>query len=439
MNQKVLAITTDGRITYCTCAPDQRGKGRCNHVLHQLDGESNADFMKRATSEIKVTEDKEKVMPNVAENPISEKDIESLRKQIYSLCGTEDVTSDNIKDVLANLDHETQRKIMEIGFEAGKYFDFVITNDNIEAKDLETKIYFSNMGDFGLGAKKSHINEILGSIGSTVGENGEIQINNNYVKGLTEEEWWSLQYATRMASVNKTVSIAAPGAEARNLFYGLSDTLLIDDCQDDSSTGILTCHAPGGFCEKCARKSGMGKAIDILKKGSPEGGISGVRIGGFVSTNLSEPLTQSYLNAIHGANDPKANQHKVLVQTFEGFAASPIIQEARQAKTTQEARQILFTRLKEAYADQGIDIDDFNLEIIAKKMTSYKKGPNGLEFCEPGDLCTIVSIKSIGNRGNIFKKASMGSSFKLLSRGGVSKKNLNDSFNSFTDISNKKN
>lgn len=434
MSQKVLALTTDGRVTYCTCDPSQRGKGRCNHVAHQMPGESAEDFMNRAVSEHSIAEEGEKSTPNVAENPITQDEIDDLRRQIFDLCGTENVTADNIKDVLASLDPETQRKVMEIGFEAAQNFDFVITDDNVEEKDLETKIYFSNMGDFGLGAKKSHINEILGNIGTTVGENGEIQINNNYAKGLTEEEWWSLQYATRMASVNKTVSIAAPGAEARNLFYGLSDTLLIDDCQDNSSTGILTCHAPGGFCEKCARKSGMGKALDVLKAGNPDGGISGVRIGGFVSTNLSEPLTQSYLNAIHGANDPKANQHKVLVQTFEGFASSPIIQEARQAKTTAEARQILFTRLKEAYADQGIEIDDYNLMIIAKKMTSYKKGPNGLELCEDGDLCTIVSIKSIGNRGNLFKKASMGSSFKILSRGGVSKKNPNDSFNSFTDI-----
>lgn len=432
MSKKVLALTNDGRITYCSCDPSQRGKGRCNHVAHQMPGESEKDFLTRASSSIK--DESETETPEVEEKPISKEEIQELRNKIYEICGTDKVTAENIKDVLAKLDLESQRKVLEIGFEAGKYFDFIITDDNVEEKDIETKIYFSNMGDFGLGAKKSHINEILGSIGSTVGENGEIKIDNNYARGLTEEEWWSLQYATRMASVNKTVSIAAPGAEARNLFYGLSDTLLIDDCQDSSSTGILTCKAPGGFCEKCARKSGMGKAIDILKKGSPERGLSGVRVGGFVSTNLSEPLTQSYLNAIHGANDPKANQHKVLVQTFEGFASSPIIQEARKAKTTAEARKIMFDRLKEAYADQGIEIDDFNLEIIVKKMTSYKKGPNGLELIGDDDLCTIVSIKSIGNRGNIFKKASMGSSFKLLSRGGVSKKNPNDSFNSFTDI-----
>lgn len=43
----VLAVTIDGRVSYCTCAPDQRGKGRCNHVFHQEEGESESDFMAR--------------------------------------------------------------------------------------------------------------------------------------------------------------------------------------------------------------------------------------------------------------------------------------------------------------------------------------------------------------------------------------------------------
>ena len=44
---KVLAINTNGDITYCTCPPDERGKGRCNHVDHQRDGETNQEFIER--------------------------------------------------------------------------------------------------------------------------------------------------------------------------------------------------------------------------------------------------------------------------------------------------------------------------------------------------------------------------------------------------------
>lgn len=42
---KILALTNDGRITFCTASEDQRGKGRCNHVSHQKEGQSTADFI----------------------------------------------------------------------------------------------------------------------------------------------------------------------------------------------------------------------------------------------------------------------------------------------------------------------------------------------------------------------------------------------------------
>ncbi len=47
---KVLALNKDGRMTYCTCSPEERGKGRCNHVVHQKDGESMEDFTKRCAN-----------------------------------------------------------------------------------------------------------------------------------------------------------------------------------------------------------------------------------------------------------------------------------------------------------------------------------------------------------------------------------------------------
>lgn len=432
---KVLAMKSDGSISYCTCPPELRGKGNCNHVAHQEEGETEIEFINRVSDQI--AEDNGKSDEEIAkeeaikkdQNPISKDDIKALREEIYEICGTRNVTSKNIKEVWGKLSLEQQHRLLEIGFEQSKYFAFPITADNCEEMDIRNKIYFGNMGDFGIGAKKNHIKEILTEIGTTVSEHGEVEIKGNYKDGLTEEQWWNLQYATRMASVNKTVSIAAPGAEARNLFYGLSDTLLIEDCMDDSSTGILTCKAPGGFCEKCARKSGMSKAIDELKKGCPDKGIDGIRIGGFVSTNLSEPLTQSYLNAIHSANDPKANQHKVIVATFDCHSRSPIIKKVLEEDTTEGRRKVLSEELKKAYSDQGIDMDPYNIEIIAKKMTSYKRKNGNLEFVEDGEVCDLVSIRSIGNRGNIFKKASLGSSYNLLSKGGESKINPHDAFN----------
>ena len=36
-----------GDMTYCTCPPELRGTGRCNHVAHQMEDESPAEFLER--------------------------------------------------------------------------------------------------------------------------------------------------------------------------------------------------------------------------------------------------------------------------------------------------------------------------------------------------------------------------------------------------------
>ncbi|MGM0197309.1 hypothetical protein [Enterococcus sp. AZ180] len=52
---KVLALNDMGVVTYCSAAEDQRGKGRCNHVTHQEEGESPAEFFVRVENGIKDT------------------------------------------------------------------------------------------------------------------------------------------------------------------------------------------------------------------------------------------------------------------------------------------------------------------------------------------------------------------------------------------------
>ena len=46
---RVLALNTDGQLTYCTAPEELRGKGRCNHIFHQNNGESKEDFLKRVS------------------------------------------------------------------------------------------------------------------------------------------------------------------------------------------------------------------------------------------------------------------------------------------------------------------------------------------------------------------------------------------------------
>lgn len=48
---KRLAMTTDGKLTYCSAAEENVGKGRCNHVGHARNGESPEYFSKRMQAE----------------------------------------------------------------------------------------------------------------------------------------------------------------------------------------------------------------------------------------------------------------------------------------------------------------------------------------------------------------------------------------------------
>lgn len=54
LKMRRLALTKDGRLTYCACLPGEEGKGRCNHVKHQMPGQSTDDFMSSIENEIAV-------------------------------------------------------------------------------------------------------------------------------------------------------------------------------------------------------------------------------------------------------------------------------------------------------------------------------------------------------------------------------------------------
>ena len=49
MPKGVLAVTKDGRLTYCTASEENRGSGRCNHIAHKYEHETVEDFLARAS------------------------------------------------------------------------------------------------------------------------------------------------------------------------------------------------------------------------------------------------------------------------------------------------------------------------------------------------------------------------------------------------------
>ena len=49
MSKGILALTIDGNLTYCTASEENRGKGRCNHIFHKNENETDNEFMERVS------------------------------------------------------------------------------------------------------------------------------------------------------------------------------------------------------------------------------------------------------------------------------------------------------------------------------------------------------------------------------------------------------
>lgn len=196
---------------------------------------------------------------------------------------------------------------------------------------------------------------------------------------------------------------------ARLMFYGLSDLQVAEDCGGDHSKGVLGCKCPeGNICEACSKQTrGGGQAR------------AGELIGGLVSTNASEPLTQMAMSKTHvgTAEQQRGSDHSaVVIATLKGWRTSPIIEAAAKQPDQESMRQVLFDGLKSEYQAAGVDLDDFNIAVIVRKMTSYRRGPDGLMPVAEGELPTIAGMGQIGQRQNIFKRAELSAGYRIISK-----------------------
>lgn len=195
---------------------------------------------------------------------------------------------------------------------------------------------------------------------------------------------------------------------ARKLFYAMSDTMVVKDC-GGPYIDAMHCNMPEGHvCEKCANLTQGG---EIVKEG--------MLVGGLVSTNLSEGLTQLSMKQMHvGSSQVTAQQHgsSIIMATLDGWGTSPIIQKMREVETTEERREILYEGLKQLYKEAGLKQDEFNLQMVARKLTSYKREKGGLRPINPGECCDIVSISTTGSSNNIFKVSELSSGYNSLTK-----------------------
>lgn len=409
---KVLALNEEGNLTYCTAPEDMRGRGRCNHVAHQNSSETQEVFLERVSEMIGVNQEKKtneeetKHLDNIGE--ISQDEINKLALVIDGIAGVR-VTSENWKDVISKLPPEKISQIVSLAFDASPKFSLPISDENYKEETLSNQLYFANLPEYGIAGNKPSLVQMFEEVGNTPTLDGEYYIDRSYKEGLTPEQYFMRSFGARAAMIAKNVSTAAPGYSARKLFYGMSDTMVVKDC-GGTHESALSCLLPEGhICEKCAHSTKGGHNVKV-----------GDYVGGLVSTNLSEPLTQLSMKQMHVGSSEAANQQdhaKIIMATYDGWGTSPIVAKAKEAKDYLEARQIIADELKEVYRDAGVAEDPFNIEMVARKMTSYKRVPGvGLVPVQDGEMCTIVGMQSIGNSSNIFKNAELSSGYKILTK-----------------------
>lgn len=137
-----------------------------------------------------------------------------------------------------------------------------------------------------------------------------------------------------------------------------------------------------------------------------------------IVTNYHTYLINGFVSHNCGSDQVKAQQHSatIIMNTLDAFGTSPIIQGAVKLKTTEERRQYIYENLKELYHSAGIKQDDFNIMMVAKKLTSYKRSDEGTRPVRDDECCDIVSTTVIGNKNNIFKYSELRTGYGMLTR-----------------------
>ena len=77
---KRLAMTKDGVLTYCTATDENIGKGRCNHVSHQKNGQSIEDYIKSVQKDIEANSFKKLSLKEVKFMYENGQNIDELKK-----------------------------------------------------------------------------------------------------------------------------------------------------------------------------------------------------------------------------------------------------------------------------------------------------------------------------------------------------------------------
>lgn len=137
-----------------------------------------------------------------------------------------------------------------------------------------------------------------------------------------------------------------------------------------------------------------------------------------IRTSTGHYQTGLFLNHNTGTKDVSKQQDtaSTIIRVFDGWPCD-IIDRAKKAETTLEAREIIYNGLKEQYANAKIAMDEINLQLAAKKMTSYCRDEETgalRQIRSANERCTIVGAVAIGSANNIFKAGQLATSYKKI-------------------------
>ena len=119
--KKRLALTKDGRMTYCTASEENVGKGRCNHIAHQRLDESTKEFCERIKD---MKENNNKKCDNNKNNYIKNLDLEEK----IELIDSENI-NDEILDILVK-DKDWNIRVAVAYKGRDKYLDILINDED---------------------------------------------------------------------------------------------------------------------------------------------------------------------------------------------------------------------------------------------------------------------------------------------------------------------
>lgn len=139
--KRILALTKDGRMTYCSASEENRGKGRCNHVAHQNIGESTQDFINRINV---ILESKEKENPelidvtylkeglNKLDKMMVDQNIDPITINVVGGFCTYDITNETTRDInsMQTLDNRIKNMVNLISDESDGNLDSEWLNDS---------------------------------------------------------------------------------------------------------------------------------------------------------------------------------------------------------------------------------------------------------------------------------------------------------------------